>query len=175
MKKLFLLLSIPIFLHSCIKDTGKTQAALQNIYTAISEGNLATANQKLASVNQLNQSPLTSDGYTKQLYGQVYILETVSLGGEKELIIYKLEEHERVRMVNKTLNSETHKARKAAGEVKSVDEENGIIVYSTSKYAFKVNEDGEEKYIITPSEKAMNTFFPKNKDKVLKLVQKHMS
>jgi hypothetical protein len=175
MKKLFLLLSLPFFLQACIKDTGKTQAALQNIYNAISEGNLDIANKKLASVNQLDKTPLTSDGYTKQLYGQLYILETVSLGGGKELIIYKLEEHERVRLFNKTLNSETHKARKAAGEVKSVDEENRIIVYSTRKYAFKVKENGEERYIIKPTDKAMNTFFPKNKDKVLKLVQKHMS
>jgi hypothetical protein len=172
MKKLLFFACLLGLMSSCTQDTGKTQAGLQKIYTALNDGNLQAANSRLAEVNQLEESPLKSDGYTKELYGQVHLLETHELG-DSELIIYKLEKHERIRKVNERLNSADFKARQAAGEVKSIDEENGIIVFSERKYAFKVNENGEERYIIEPDEAAMQEHFPNNKDKVQAFVQKH--
>ena len=173
MKKLILFALLAGIMSSCAEDTGKTQAALQNIYSAISDGNLNEANAKLASTNQLNESPLVSDGYTKELYGQVHVMETYPIGTEDELIIYKLEKHERNRMMQRKLDSDEFKKKKAAGQIKSIDEENGIIVYSERKYAFKVMEEGDAKYVIRPTSKDMNAHFSKNKDKVQALVRKH--
>jgi len=159
-------------MSSCTEDTGKTQAGLQKVYSAISDGNLEAANKKLVAANQLSESPLRSDQFTKEVYGQVHLLERHSIG-DAELIIYKLETHERSRKMQERLNSEDFKARRAAGEVKTVNEESGIIVFSERKYAFKVIENGEELYIIQPTDAALQAHFPENKEKVQSFVQKH--
>ena len=73
-------------LSSCSRDKGKTQGDLQRIYLAINEGQLEQANDMLVPENKLSASPLESDGYTKELYGQVHVLETVSIGDDEMII-----------------------------------------------------------------------------------------
>lgn len=173
MKHALVILGMAALALSCNteKEDGLTQSALQSIYSSISEGDLATANQKLASVNQLKASPLISNGHTKELYGQVHLLETHTIGGGGELLIYKVETHERNRGIQQRLASEDFQSRRAAGEVKSINEETGIIVFSERKYGFKVSEDGEDRYVIFPDGKAMEAYFPKNGEKVQNLIQ----
>ncbi|MCB0557842.1 MAG: hypothetical protein H6573_14650 [Lewinellaceae bacterium] len=160
-------------LSSCSRDKGKTQGDLQRIYLAINEGQLEQANDMLVPENKLSASPLESDGYTKELYGQVHVLETVSIGDD-EMIIYKLEKHERNRGVLRRMDSEDFKERRAAGEVKSVNEDSGIIVYTERQMAFRVKmADGEYRYIIDPTEKALNVHFPNKRKEVERLVAKY--
>jgi hypothetical protein len=139
---LFLALTLSLLTAACKKDTGLTQAGLQNIYSALSEDDFDAANKNLVEANHITSSPLISDAYTKQLYGQLYILNTIEIGEDKELVIYQLEEHERSRKITQRLKSDEYLKRKANGEVKTVDEENGIIVFTKKKYAFKVLEGG---------------------------------
>ena len=161
-------------LSSCSRNQGKTQRGLQSIYLAINEGNLDEANELLVAENQLTSSPLESDGYTKELYGQVHVLETIAIGDDDQMIIYKLEKHERNRGIQRRMDSEDFKKRQAAGEVKSINEESGVIVYTVRRMAFEVKAgDGEYRYIIDPTEKALNVHFPNKRKEVERLVAKY--
>lgn len=161
-------------LGSCSRDQGKTQADLQRIYLAINDGNLDDANELLVAENQLTSSPLESDGYTKELYGQVHVLETITIGDDGQMIIYKLEKHERNRGIQRRMDSEDFKERQKAGEVKSVNEESGVIVYTVRSMAFEVKTgDGEYRYIIDPTEKALNVHFLNKRREVRQLMEKY--
>lgn len=169
---IFSLFAASLF-SSCSKDSGKTQADLQNIYLSINDGQIDRANELLVPENKLSISPLASDGYTKELYGQVHVLNTISIGDD-EMIIYKLEKHERNRGVLRRMDSEDFKERRAAGEVKSVNEDSGIIVYTERQMAFRVKiADGEYRYIIDPTEKALNVHFPNKRKEVERLMEKY--
>ncbi|MCB9296889.1 MAG: hypothetical protein H6559_27790 [Lewinellaceae bacterium] len=173
MYRIVVLLLFTSALSSCSRDTGKTQADLQRIYLAINDGNLDKANEILVPENRLSATPLESDGYTKELYGQVHVLETVSIGDD-EMIIFKLEKHEKNRGVLRRMDSEEFKEKRAAGEVKSVNEDSGIIVYTERQMAFRVKmADGEYRYIIDPTEKALNVHFPNKRKEVERLVAKY--
>lgn len=159
---------------SCARDKGKTQGDLQRIYLAINEGRLDEANELLVAENKLAASPLESDGYTKELYGQVHVLETKTIGDDSQMIIYKLEKHERNRGIQRRMMTEDFKERRAAGEVKSVDEDSGIIVYTVRRMAFEVKTDnGEYRYIIDPTDKALNVHFPNKRKEVQMLMEKY--
>ncbi|MCB9263594.1 MAG: hypothetical protein H6558_01065 [Lewinellaceae bacterium] len=161
-------------LSSCSRNQGKTQRGLQSIYLAINEGNLDEANELLVAENQLTSSPLESDGYTKELYGQVHVLETKTIGDDNQMIVYKLEKHERNRGIQRRMLSEDFKERQKAGEVKSVNEDSGIIVYTVRRIAFEVKtDDGEYRYIIDPTEKALNVHFPNKRKEVQQLIDKY--
>ena len=107
-------------LSSCSRNKGKTQGDLQRIYLAINEGQLDKVNDMLVPENKLSASPLESDGYTKELYGQVHVLESISIGDD-EMVIYKLEKHERNRGVIRRMGTEDFKERQEAGEPASAD------------------------------------------------------
>lgn len=170
---LFLFLFISA-LSSCSRDSGKTQGDLQRIYLAINDGKLEEANELLVPENKLSTSPLESDGYTKELYGQVHVLETIAIGDDDQMIIYKLEKHERNRGIQRRMDSEDFKKRQAAGEVKSINEESGVIVYTVRRMAFEVKAgDGEYRYIIDPTEKALNVHFPNKRKEVQMLMEKY--
>ncbi len=174
MHRIFILLLFIGALSSCARERGKTQRDLQKIYLAINEGNLDEANELLVAENKLATSPLASDGYTKELYGQVHVLETKTIGDDNQMIIYKLEKHERNRGIQRRMMSEDFKERRAAGEVKSVDEDSGIIVYTVRRVAFEVKTDnGEYRYIIDPTEKALNVHFPNKRKEVQMLMEKY--
>ncbi|MCO6477291.1 MAG: hypothetical protein J5I94_11750 [Phaeodactylibacter sp.] len=174
MHRILILLVFIGLLSSCARDRGKTQRDLQKIYLAINEGNLDEANELLVAENKLATSPLESDGYTKELYGQVHVLETKTIGDDNQMIVYKLEKHERNRGIQRRMMSEDFKERRAAGEVKSVDEDSGIIVYTVRRAAFEVKTDnGEYRYIIDPTEKALNVHFPNKRKEVQQLMEKY--
>lgn len=161
-------------LGSCGRDTGKIQAELQTIYLAINEGELDKANDMLVADNKISRTPLESDSHTKELYGQVHILETHAIGDNNQMIIYKLEKHERSRGVQRRMGSEDFQERKDAGEVKSVNEDSGIIIFTERQMAFRVKmADGGYRYIIDPTEKAINVHFPNNRKEVERLIGKY--
>ncbi len=161
-------------LSSCAPDTGKIQADLQRIYMAINDEEFAQANEKLVGANQLSQSPLQSSGYVKELYGQVNILETYPIGDDAEMIIYRLETHERHRQMQRRMKSEEFQERQRSGQVISVDEEKGITVFTLRKLAFRVKgADGEYRYIIQPTNEALQAHFSNKMGKVQQLIDKH--
>ena len=173
MYRIYILFLFIAALSSCSRDKGKTQGDLQRIYLAINEGQMDKVNDMLVPENKLSVSPLESDGYTKELYGQVHVLESISIGDD-EMVIYKLEKHERNRGVQRRMDSEDFKERREAGEVKSVNEDSGVIVYSERQMAFRVKmADGEYRYIIDPTDKALNVHFPKKRKEVEQLIEKY--
>ena len=174
MYRVFIYLFFISALGSCAKDIGKTQAGLQNIYLAINDDQLEEANELLVEENRLSTSPLESDGYTKELYGQVHVLETITIGDYDQLIIYKLEKHERNRGIQQRMASQDFKELQKSGQVKSVNKDSGVIVYSERRLAFQVKmDDGEYRYIIDPTSKALNRHFPNKIKEVQQLIQKY--
>ena len=115
MYRIIILLIFIGALSNCSRNKGKTQGDLQRIYLAINEGLLDKVNEMLVPENKLSTSPLESDGYTKELYGQVHVLESISIGDD-EMVIYKLEKHERNRGVIRRMGTEDFKERQEAGE-----------------------------------------------------------
>ena len=173
MYRIIILLIFIGALSNCSRNKGKTQGDLQRIYLAINEGQLDKVNEMLVPENKLSTSPLESDGYTKELYGQVHVLESISIGDD-EMIIYKLEKHERNRGVLRRMGTEDFKERQDAGEVKSVNEESGVIVYTERQMAFRVKvANNEYRYIIDPTDKALNVHFPNKRKEVEQLIDKY--
>ena len=173
MYRIIILLIFIGAVSSCSRNKGMTQGHLQRIYLAINEGQLDKVNEMLVPENKLSTSPLESDGYTKELYGQVHVLESISIGDD-EMIIYKLEKHERNRGVLRRMGTEDFKERQDAGEVKSVNEESGVIVYTERQMAFRVKvANNEYRYIIDPTDKALNIHFPNKRKEVEQLIDKY--
>lgn len=162
-----------LFLHSCSStNSGKVQSELQRIYSAISDGNLEQANEKLVAENALADYPLANNGSARALYGQVRVIESTPVGSKAEVIVYQVEVHEKNRRIINRLNSKGYKEMEKQGQIRSVDKDSGIVVYVERKVAIRLKGQ-QPKYIINPTPEVISRHFDSNEQQVKQLVAQY--
>lgn len=154
-------------------DSGKVQSELQKIYSAISDEDYATANQLLVADNAIKEYPLPNDGSQKSLYGQVMVIETQPMANDAELVLYQISVHEKNRRIYNRLDSEGYKALEKSGKVRSVNKEEGVIVYAERKVAIRLKDGGKPKYIINPTPESIELHFKNSQQEVRQLLAKY--